>query len=351
MEKFFLWLALSLYITNIQAQSLYTQVYPQNKIKVVIDPGHGGKDLGCHGHNYAEKDIAFQLSRKIGAEIKALLPSVSIIYTRTSDIFMPLSKRIDLAQQYEADLFISVHANAIDIPGISGSETYVFGPHLNHNAKMLEKRENAALILEHDLPQSTTPTISDLILNASTKNNSTNESILLAESIEKKLSLIPTHKSRGVKQANFAILNGITIPCILFEAGYLTNESDLKKLSSPKGQNQIAKHLALGVQDYIRNSILKSKQMTRAGYKDHTDEKYILVVAKSNSPNININTSNTNPDARMLKIKDGRDYHYILEEYQNIGDALADRKAMIDAGYAGTYLMTKEGWYSERGTK
>lgn len=252
MVKLFLLIGCYLYITNIQGQTLYKQ-YPDESFIVVIDPGHGGKDLGCHGHDYTEKQIALELSKKIGEQLNKKNPSIEIIFTRASDVFMSLDSRIEMAHKYNADLFISVHANSIDIPGISGSETYVFGPHLNEKSKLIEQRENASARQGQEILTFQNNAISDFILSSTTKNQALNKSIQLAESIENNLSMIPTHKSRGVKQANFTVLKDIRIPCVLFEAGYLTNTNDLHKLSTQSGQKEIADRVAEGITTYLRS--------------------------------------------------------------------------------------------------
>jgi len=96
---------------------------------VVIDPGHGGRDLGASFGNAVEKYIVLDIALKLGTTIKENYPNVKVVYTRTSDVFIPLYKRAEIANKNEADLFISIHINAVGARSVQGTETFVLGLH------------------------------------------------------------------------------------------------------------------------------------------------------------------------------------------------------------------------------
>jgi len=245
-------LIVGLFTTNINAQYLDQQSDKTfNSPIIIIDPGHGGKDKGCHGTHYNEKEICLDLSRKISQQLQKMAPEVQVVLTRASDKFISLDKRVNIANSWSADLFISIHANSIDLKTVRGSETFVYGPHLSHHQKMVAQRENATLFIENEFP--TDDTVESLILQTSSKTDILKKSIELAEILEASLAEIDSHKSRGVKQSNFAVLKNISIPSVLLEAGYLTNTRDLKTLQSREGQELIAIKIAQGIIKYLKN--------------------------------------------------------------------------------------------------
>lgn len=234
--------------TKIYGQYLTEESIHSSPI-VVIDPGHGGKDKGCHDHHYNEKDIALTLSKKIGAQIKVKIPNAQIIFTRTKDEFIKLNKRVEIANKYKPDVFISVHANSIDVSEVHGSEIFILGPHENGHNRIIEERENASSLMEYDMIEDAG--IANFLLQSATKADNMSKSIELAKSIEQVMTSIKGHKCRGIKQANFAVLKNISSPCVLLEAGYLTNNKDFETLNSDYGQNILADEIAQGIIDYI----------------------------------------------------------------------------------------------------
>ena len=117
---------------------------------IVIDAGHGGHDSGCLGKDSKEKHIALKIALELGAKIQAKFPSLKIVYTRKTDVFIPLHKRADIANKHNADLFISIHCNASDNHSVYGSETFVMGLHKNDANLAVAKRENDVILKEDD---------------------------------------------------------------------------------------------------------------------------------------------------------------------------------------------------------
>ncbi len=241
---------LILITTNLHAQYLADNGTTNKRPIVVIDPGHGGKDKGCHSDHYMEKDVCLEVSKALALAIQKADPNIQVVLTRTVDQFVSLGDRAELANVWNADLFLSIHANAIDLESIRGSETFVFGDSETHHQKMVAQRENASLIFNQDASNSS---IESFILNASNKSDALKKSIKLAELIEGTLEERAGHKSRGVKQSNFMVLKELNVPAVLVETGYLTNARDRKCLTDGTCQEEIASKIATAVKAFLKN--------------------------------------------------------------------------------------------------
>lgn len=223
--------------------------------KIVIDPGHGGKDSGTLGSETMEKDIALKISLELGNLIANQFPNVQVIYTRTTDIFIPLYKRAELANELEADLFISIHCNAIENASqIHGSEVYVMGLHTATENLEIAKRENASILLEDDFevnydgfnPNSD----ENHIVSSMFQNAFLEQSIFFASQIGDAIRDNTVLKNRGVRQAGFVVLRQTTMPSVLIETGYLTNSKDNKDLATTNGQKKMAFAIFEAFQSY-----------------------------------------------------------------------------------------------------
>ncbi|HMO39129.1 MAG TPA: N-acetylmuramoyl-L-alanine amidase [Saprospiraceae bacterium] len=221
---------------------------------VVIDPGHGGHDPGCLGASHQEKHLALAISKQLAAAMKTQFPDLRIIMTRETDVFVPLHERARIANQHEADLFISIHCNFM--PGSSatkGSETYVMGLHTAEQNLEVAKRENAAILLEENYEQhyDFDPNSPEgHILLSMFQNAHLEQSILLAERVEAQFHAFAGRKSRGVKQAGFYVLKATTMPSILIEAGFLSNREEEQFLSTAAGQETVANGILLAFAEY-----------------------------------------------------------------------------------------------------
>lgn len=235
------------YLTEIQRQSIHeTPIKQINKpLVIVIDPGHGGKDLGCSTHCHKEKSFTLPFSLKLGDKIQYHSnKQVQVLFTRSDDSSVSLYTRTAVANAAQADLFISVHANSIDDPSVHGFETYVYGSsssdHLTVDEDYIYNGAGAS------------NNIADHILTNMAKSNHLKESILLAENINKKIEGSKRLKNRGVKQAQFKVLKNADMPSVLLEMGYLTNTKDAALLLSEKGQNTLADKIAKAILEYLQ---------------------------------------------------------------------------------------------------
>ena len=213
-----------------------------SKIKtVVIDAGHGGHDPGCHGAHNNEKEVCLSMALKLGALIKERYPDIKIIYTRTSDVFVELAERANIANRNNADLFICIHANAGSTTAY-GSETYVLGLHRTDAQQKVAERENASIALEDDKGakyRSYDLTPDGIIALQFQLAVFHRQSILFAEMIQKEFKRIGRY-DRGVKQAGFLVLYKTTMPSVLIETAFLPNPTEEKLIGSVEGQQKMA---------------------------------------------------------------------------------------------------------------
>ncbi len=219
--------------------------------KIVIDPGHGGKDPGASAFGLKEKDIVLQIAKKL-APILAEQTGAEILLTRDTDVFIPLEERTAIANAHAADLFISLHINAHPSQKVHGLETYYLNLSTNAEAMRVAAFENAT----------STHQMSDLqdILSDIMKNSKINESSRLAGYVHNSLCAgikeMQNGKFRdlGVKQAPFYVLIGAQMPAILIEIAFITNPEDSKNLANQEFLNSIVDDITKGVQYYINST-------------------------------------------------------------------------------------------------
>ena len=227
-----------------------------NVKKIVIDPGHGGKDPGCNARGgVKEKNIVLSIARILKKKIKEKIGCEAFL-TRESDVFLPLERRTAIANMKKADLFISLHINAHRNKKISGLETYFLNMATDERSVMVAARENAT----------SEKNISDLqtILNDLMLNTKITESSRLAHDVQKGMvdSVRRKYKkarSLGVKQAPFYVLIGAQMPAVLVETGFLTNRTERKRLLSKRYQESVAEGICLGIKSYIKSIDQKYK--------------------------------------------------------------------------------------------
>lgn len=219
--------------------------------KIVIDPGHGGKDPGASAFGLKEKNIVLNIAKRLAPILKKKT-GAEVILTRNTDKYIPLEERTAIANTNEADLFISLHINAHPSPKVHGLETYYLNLSTNAEAMRVAAFENAT----------STHQMSDLqdILSDIMKNSKINESSRLAGFVHNSLCdgiggvQRKKFKNLGVKQAPFYVLIGAEMPAILIEVAFITNPLDSEYLSSESFLNIIAEDIATGVKSYIHST-------------------------------------------------------------------------------------------------
>ncbi|HBI16294.1 MAG TPA: hypothetical protein DDY20_12435 [Desulfobulbaceae bacterium] len=216
--------------------------------RIVIDPGHGGKDPGAMAHGLKEKDITLKVAKQAAAVLQETY-NYEVILTRTKDISLPLEERTAMANTLKADLFISIHVNAHPRQATSGVETFFLNLATNNEAMRIAARENAT----------SSHNISDLqdILSDLMQNSKIQESSILAEYVQKRLSAglgsRYSTKDLGVKQAPFYVLIGAEMPAILAEISYISNRKEAERLRQDEYLAEIARQIAAGVAGYAEH--------------------------------------------------------------------------------------------------
>ncbi len=230
---------------------------------VVIDAGHGGKDPGAIGKTAKEKDIVLNVALKLGKYIEENMKDVKVVYTRKKDVFVPLNKRAEIANKNKADLFVSIHANAISTPKIYGAETFVLGLHRSKENLEVAKLENSVIVLEDDYTttyEGFDPNSSEsYIIFELMQNIHIDQSIYMASLVQKQFKERVGRRDRGVKQAGFLVLRQATMPSVLVELGFLTNQTEEKFIASEQGQSYMASAIFRAIRDYKNEFDSKSK--------------------------------------------------------------------------------------------
>ena len=257
-------------------ESLLPAPYTYRVNKVVIDAGHGGKDPGCHGGSSKEKIITLALALKVGAYINEHIPDVEVVYTRTTDKFVELDERANIANKSNADLFISVHCNSFPASSSAhGTETYVMGLNTSKHNLEVAKRENSVVLMEDDYLTSydgfdpNSP--ESHIIFSLYQNAYLEQSIQYANLVESQFKNRAKRNSRGVKQAGFVVLYKTGMPSVLIEAGFLSNSQEEKYLLSDKGQSYIASAIFRAFKEYKEEVEGKSNFENNKSKSDGTD--------------------------------------------------------------------------------
>jgi N-acetylmuramoyl-L-alanine amidase len=224
---------------------------PDRKVqRIVLDPGHGGKDPGAVGRQGTmEKTIVFDVTRRVKHRLEE--HGFDVLLTRTRDEYVPLGSRSEMANEYKADVFVSIHANAAENRDACGFETFFLSVAKTDWERAVAARENA--VLEYEMPD--TVKFEDeleLILADLAQNEFLTESSELAACIQEHAVPCARVKDRGVKQANFFVLRNNYMPAVLVECGFISNKSEEKLLLTPKHRERIASGVADGIIEFIR---------------------------------------------------------------------------------------------------
>jgi N-acetylmuramoyl-L-alanine amidase len=218
--------------------------------RIVIDPGHGGKDFGAPGYisGVHEKDVTLKIARRLAEKVRSDI-GCDVVMTRNSDRYLTLEERTAIANTSNADLFVSIHTNAHRDNRVFGLETYFLNLATDNDAILVAARENAT----------STKNISDLqtILNDLMQNAKINESSRLAAYVQsslhgglkKKYDLI---KNKGVKQAPFYVLLGAQMPAILVETSFISNARECERLVNTTYQDRLTDAIITGIRTYIK---------------------------------------------------------------------------------------------------
>ena len=357
----------------------------QDRLKlstIVIDPGHGGHDPGCISADKKtqEKAIALDIAQRLSRKIGESLPGVKAVLTRSSDKFVTLSGRADIANDLGADLFISIHVNA-QAKGTSanGYSIHCLGQSSREGNDLfsknldLIKRENSVILLEDDYktryqgfdpsdPQS-------YILFSLMQNAHLEHSLVFAEEVANAMKGGPISHNRGVSQDPFWVLWRTTMPAVLVEVGFITNANDLRALRSPEDRDRIAESLLKAVKAFKKrydNSTAATTAPERAAKPEAAPaaksksepaaepeaepapEKavessgvvygvQVLATSKKMKP-----TDAFFKGYTPLEVRSGKLYKYILVAGDDLA-AVRKKKKELDKKFPGCFLVSKDG--------
>ena len=226
---------------------------------VVIDPGHGGNDPGAIGTRGKEKNINLNVARKLGRLIEDNCNDTKVVYTRKSDIFVPLHRRAEIANNAKANLFISIHTNAVAKKNsyVKGTETYTLGLHRTEENLEVAKKENSVILIEDDYKQryaGFNPNSSEsYIIFEFMQDKNMSQSVNFATLIQQNFKSY-NRIDKGVHQAGFLVLRETSMPSVLIELGYISNPSEETYLLSDKGTTDLANAIYRAFINYKGNS-------------------------------------------------------------------------------------------------
>lgn len=224
------------------------------KFRVVLDPGHGGKDYGAIYHSFVEKNIALSVALKVGKILED--QDVQVIYTRKTDVFIELTERPNIANKSDADLFVSIHCNGEAKKTAFGTETFVIGPTKNASNLEVARNENSVITLEKDYKEKYRgfdPNAPETIIGiAIQQEENIYQSIDLASKIQDGFTNGLKRKDRSVKRAPFWVLHRTAMPSVLIEMGFLSYKPEGEYLNSESGQNELAQSIAKSIIAYKR---------------------------------------------------------------------------------------------------
>jgi N-acetylmuramoyl-L-alanine amidase len=318
-----------------------------NSFVVVLDAGHGGKDPGRPAKNYKEKDIALKIVLELGRKLEAQ-KDIKVVYTRKTDVFLELKERGRIANDADADLFVSIHCNAFNTQ-VDGTETYVLGLHANQQNFEVAKQENSVIFLEDNYLETYEgfdPNSPEAVIGLTLMQEEfLDQSLMLASNIQTNFRDDLKRKDRGVKQAGFVVLHQTYMPSVLVETGFITNSKEGAFLNSKNGQEKVA----TAIYDAIK------------GYKKHFDEN--LVVEEVKQPVVEESEPRVYPGidfkvqiasgSRKLDLKPynfkglkdvdrhkvGKHYKYYYGKSSDYNEILALRDEARKAGYKTAFVV------------
>ena len=228
------------------------------KFTVIIDAGHGGKDIGATDNGVMEKNINLKVAKELESLIKKKMKDVKVVMTRNDDSYLTLQERADKANKSQGDLFISIHTNSVDSKNknrktLAGSSVYTLGLHKDEDNLKVAMRENSVIELESDYNQKykgfdPQKDESYIIFEMAQKRN-LSQSIKFADYVEKEL-VNAGRENRGVHQAGFWVLWATSMPAVLVELDFLCNPQSAKYLSSDKGAKELANAIYKALDKY-----------------------------------------------------------------------------------------------------
>jgi N-acetylmuramoyl-L-alanine amidase len=219
---------------------------------IAIDAGHGGQDPGARGASGSrEKDITLKIARELARQVDAT-PGLKAYLTRDTDVFIPLTRRYQLAREHKADLFVSIHADAFSSPTASGSSVFVLSQRgaSSQAARWLARQENSADLVGGVKLQDKDDTLASVLLDLSQSATMKASEDMAGQVLVGLRQLGKTHKDE-VERANFVVLRSPDVPSMLVETAFISNPEEERRLKDPAHQSQLARAILTGVTGYF----------------------------------------------------------------------------------------------------
>lgn len=339
--------------------SMFAQTTANNKIRtIVIDAGHGGKDPGTMGtkrYSIYEKDIALSVSLRLGGYISDAFPEIDVIYTRKEDVFLELNERTELANNSNSDLFISIHCDGFTNSTASGASVFVMGMSKLKTNLDVAMRENAAIYLEDNYKKKydgfdpNSPE-SYIVFNLM-QNTYLEQSLQLAEEVDREFAIKANRKSRGVKQAPFYVISRTNMPSILVECGFLTNPKEEDFLHSDLGQDYISSAIFRAFRSYkesvegfddleAQSSVIQETNQDHIVHKEDTgieDEIIFKVQIGTYLKSMKDDKSFIQVGASEIISDDIFKYYVGSETKKDAADRIKNQ--MLDLGFNGSFIV------------
>lgn len=330
---------------------------PKQKKIVVIDAGHGGQDTGAVGKRSKEKDIVLAISLKVGEYIEKNMPNVEVIYTRKTDVFIPLRERAMIANNNNADLFVSIHANSNPNHKPYGTETFAMGLHKTKGNLEVAKKENSVIVFEEDYSvkyEGFDPNSAEsYIIFSLMQSTYLEKSLDMASFVQEQFRERAKRKDRGVKQAGFLVLWQASMPSVLIETGFVSNEEEEKYLISKSGQDYLASAIFRAIKTYITN-IEKDEASDNKSFKPTNAINSTLIKEKVETPATNDIwfriqvTSSSNPlkdnhpvfknYTDVYEYFENNMYKYTVGKYNNY-DAVKGFQQKVKPDFPGSFIV------------
>ena len=312
----------------------------QNKFKVVIDAGHGGKDPGRPNQSgIKEKDIVLKIALDLGNKLEN--SGDEVIYTRDKDVFLTLRQRAKIANDVDADLFISIHCNAFHDSSVHGSETFVYGLHVSNANFNVAKKENEIIFLDDHYQmdkENYSPTSTESLIGTTLMQEEyLDQSILLASFVQENFTKDLKIKNRGVKQSGFWVLHNTYMPSILIEAGFMTNKKEGDYLNSKKGQSEISNSIYKAIKKYKKAINYYENNIAQSQNSDIVIYKVQIAAGKRKLELKSYNFKGLND---LSRIKQGSLYKYFYSSSKNLTDIKKKKKFARRNGYPNAYIQT-----------
>ena len=313
----------------------------KNEFVVVVDAGHGGKDSGNRGNGYFEKNIALKIALNVGQTLSK--NGVKVVYTRKKDVFIDLFRRAQIANEANADLFISIHCDAHN-SNAYGAGTFVLGLHANERNFKIAQKENSVIYMEENYEQkyegfdpNNPESVISLVLM---QEEYLEQSIVAANYIQEFFVNDLNRKDRKVKQAGFLVLRNTYMPSVLIEAGFLTNKTEGKYLNSAKGQNEISSSVSKAILKYLGTLDSNRVELKTDKQPLIRETRYLFKIQISaSSKSLELKPYNFNGLSSITRIKTGSGlYKYYYGYTSSYNQAKILLKTAQNAGFKSSFV-------------